>query len=89
MQTITVDLTKTPEIADAVAGMEPGSEVCLHGSIKSLDDKTLILTVEELSVPKDEEEPDRPEGGNEGADAAPAESPGAGASAMTDETAAI
>jgi hypothetical protein len=89
MQTIIVDLTKTPEIADAVADMEPGSEVCLHGTIKSLDDKTLVVTVEELSVPKEEDETKLPEGGNEGSDAAPAESPGGGASAMTDETAAV
>jgi hypothetical protein len=75
MQTITIDLKKTPEIADAVAGMEPGSEVCLHGTIKSLDDQTLVVTVEELSIPK-EEEP-KPEGGNEGSDAAiPAEGGG-------------
>lgn len=73
MQTITIDLKKTPEIADAVAGMEPGSEVCLHATIKSLDDQSLVLTVEELSVPKDEER--MPMGGNEGSDAAPSEDP--------------
>lgn len=74
MQTITIDLKKTPEIADAVAGMEPGSEVCLHASIKSLDDQSLVVTVEELSVPKDDER--MPMGGNEGADAAPSQDPG-------------
>ncbi len=81
MQTLTIDLNKTPEIADAVADLEPGSEVCLHATIKSKDDQTLVVTVEELSVPKEEEEkePEAALGGNEGSDAAPVGSPGASA----------
>ena len=86
MQTITIDLKKTPEIADAVAGMEPGNEVCLHATIKSLDDQTLSVTVEELSIPKDEEEKE-PVGGNEGADAAPP--PAVTSAALMDEDAAV
>lgn len=70
MQTITVDLKKSPDIANAVADMEPGDEVLLHGTIKALDDQTLTLSVEELSVPRGEHE-DKPQGGNEGSDAAP------------------
>lgn len=70
MQTITIDLAKSPDIKDAVADMEPGSDVCLHGTIKSLDEQTLVVTVEELSIPKEEaSEEKEPMGGNEGSDA--------------------
>jgi hypothetical protein len=91
MQSLTLDLTKTPEIADAVADMEPGDEVCLHATIKSLDAQTLVVTVEELSVPKEEEEKDDklPEGGNEGSSGASVEAPGAGASAMLGDDAVV
>lgn len=46
MQTIVVDLTRQPEIADLVADMEPGDTVTLRTSIKSKDDQSLLLTVE-------------------------------------------
>lgn len=77
MQTVTVDLNKSPDIKDAVADMEPGSDVCLHGTIKSLDEQTLVVTVDELSIPKEEKEESddgemkmkKPAGGNEGSDA--------------------
>lgn len=70
MQTVTIDLAKSPDIKDAVADMEPGSEVCLHGTIKTLDEQTLVVTVDELSIPEEKEEAEKPEGGNEGSDAA-------------------
>lgn len=87
MQTLTLDLKKTPDIADAVAGMAVGEEVCLHATIKSLDEQTLIVTVEELSVPKEaDDEEDKPVGGNEGSDGALPESTDA---ELTDERAAV
>lgn len=71
MQSITIDLNKTPEIADAVAGMQPGDAVKLHGTIKSLDEQTLVVTVEELEPPEEKAEDERPIGGNEGSAGAP------------------
>lgn len=89
MQVITIDLTKTPEIADEVAGMEPGDEVCLHATIKSLDPQTLVVTVEELSVPKDEDTAEKPTMGNEGSDAAetPVETPPSAAPMLPEDSA--
>lgn len=51
-QEVIIDLTKAQDIADEVADMQPGDEVVLHGTIKSLDEQTLVVTVQELSVPK-------------------------------------
>lgn len=71
MQNITIDLKKTPEIADAVADMEPGDAVALHGTIKSLDDQTLVVTVDELEIPEKEDDEEKPRMGNFGSEAAP------------------
>jgi len=72
MQTLTIDLKKSPDIADAVVDLEVGSEVCIHATIKSKDDQTLTVTAEELSVPDAEDkDEDSPTMGNEGSDAAP------------------
>ena len=86
MQTITISLQKSPEIADAIADLEPGDEVLLHATIKAKDDQTLTLTVEELSVPEaDDEDEEKPEMGNEGSDAAAESSPPGTMAAMDDE----
>lgn len=54
MQTVIVDLIKSPDIKNEVVDLEPGDEVTLHGTIKSLDGQTLVVTVDELSVPAGE-----------------------------------
>jgi hypothetical protein len=56
MQAVTIDLTKSPDIAAEVADLEPGDSVTLHASIKSLDAQTLVVTVEELSVDGESED---------------------------------
>ena len=58
MQSITIDLAKSPEIADEVADSQPGDEVTLHATIKSLDAQTLVVTVSEISVPRGDEPED-------------------------------
>ncbi len=55
MQTITIDLKKIPEVADFLADKEPGDEVCLIGTIKSLDDQAAVVTITEF---EDREEKD-------------------------------
>lgn len=55
MQTLAIALDKSPEIADEVADSEPGDEVTLHATIKSLDAQTLVVTVSEISVPRGDE----------------------------------
>lgn len=55
MQSITIDLAKSPEIADEVADSQPGDEVTLHATIKSLDAQTLVVTVSEITVPRGDE----------------------------------
>ena len=59
MTTVSIDLVKSPDIADAVVDLEPGDEVTLHSTIKSKDAQTLVLTVEEASV-KGESESEEP-----------------------------
>jgi hypothetical protein len=49
MQVLQIDLAKSPEIADEVADSQPGDEVTLHATIKSLDSQTLTVTVSEIS----------------------------------------
>ncbi len=56
MQSLTIDLVKSPDIAAEVADLEPGDSVTLHATIKSLDPQTLVVTVEELEVPSGERE---------------------------------
>ncbi len=64
MQTVTIDLKKLPEVADFLADKQPGDEVYLCGTIKSLDDQTCVVTVSEIEdrASETENEP----GGNEG-----------------------
>lgn len=69
MQSLTVDLNKNPEVKDAIADCEPGEELCIHCTIKSKDDQTLVVTMEEVSIPGDERYKDKKDGGNEGSDA--------------------
>lgn len=67
MQTITVDLRKEPEIADLALDMHPGDGIRLCGTIKSIDDQSLVITVEEAEPYDHEKEADEKEGeGNEG-----------------------
>lgn len=79
MQTIQLDLKKNPDIADFLVDKQPGDGVTLHATIKSLDDQTCTVTIEEIGdeIPGDEEkkEPamDQPPGMN-------MDSPQAGAS---------
>lgn len=74
MQVITISKDKTPAIKDWAVDKEPGDRVRLSGTIKANDDQTLTITVEEVHEQiddEDEEETDKPIGGNEGSDAAP------------------
>lgn len=64
MQTITIDLKKMPEVADFLADKEPGDEVYLCGTIKSLDDQTAVVTVTHFDE-REEDDAEKP-GGNEG-----------------------
>lgn len=67
MQVIQIDLKKNPEIADFVVDKEPGDRICVYGSIKSLSDQLLEVTVEEVEedkTPENDETDDT--GGNEG-----------------------
>ena len=65
MQTVPIDLKKNPDIADFLIDKEPGDEVCLYGTIKSLDDQTAVITIEEVgeSKKKEEEEDEGDESG--------------------------
>ncbi len=63
MQTITLDLKKLPDVANFLTDKEPGDPVYLCGTIKSLDDATCVVTVEEI---EDREEKD--EGASDNAD---------------------
>lgn len=89
MQVVTIDKKKTPEIADWATDKEPGERVCLYGTIKANDDQSLTITVEEVGDDHsdDEETEKEPQTGNEGADAAPVQSPGGGADMMGEEAA--
>lgn len=49
MTTVTIDLKKNREIADLVADKSVGDGVDLKTTIKSMDDQTLVLTVEEAT----------------------------------------
>ncbi len=57
MQTVVLDLKKIPEVANFLADKEPGDEIYLCGSIKSLDDNTCVVTITEV-----EDRPDKEEG---------------------------
>jgi hypothetical protein len=77
MQIITIDLRKNPEIADFLADKQPGDEVYLCGSIKSLDDQSAQITITEVEdrtgEEKDKEpDPDDEAGTMEGDDVRPA-----------------
>lgn len=69
MATITLDLKQNKDLADLVSTMSPGDGVRLETSIKSLDDQTLVLTLESAeegeamdSEDDDDMESDEPEG---------------------------
>jgi hypothetical protein len=88
MSPIVIDLNKEPELKDLLADKNPGDKLDLHCSIKSIDDQTVVLTFEEASEGKaddedtenmdmETEEPGAPalnEGGNGGKLAASLES---------------
>lgn len=59
-QQVIIDLAKSPDIADAMADAQPGDEVCLRGVIKSKDDQTLVVTVQEVD-PNDGDDTDKKE----------------------------
>lgn len=71
MQNVTIDRKKDAEIDDWAADKEPGDRVCLYGTIKSLDDQTMIVTVDEVEDCKEEKEDTE----DEAPDAAPTQSP--------------
>lgn len=48
MQVIQIDLFKNPEVASVVSDMQPGDAIIIHGTIQSLDQQTLTVTVEEV-----------------------------------------
>ncbi len=78
MQNVAIDRKKTAEIDDWAADKQPGDKVCLFGTIKSLDDQTMTVTIDEIDDgpdDEDDEERDLPEGVNMGSDAAPVSSP--------------
>lgn len=83
MQTILIDLKKNPDIADLVADMQPGDAIDLHGTIKSLDDQTLEITIEEASKGKEEPAPETPEPAEPGDEMSPPQA-GAGPDAARD-----
>lgn len=56
MQLVQIDKKKSPDIADWAADKEPGDRVCLYGTIKSNDDQTIGITVEEIEDDKSEKE---------------------------------
>lgn len=86
MQSVPIDLRKSTEIADWATDKEPGDRVCLYGTIKSLDDQTMVVTVDEVDDgPDDDEDDDMPEGGNEGSAAAPVGGPPGSMGALGDE----
>jgi len=51
MQTLIIDLKSNPEVANVVAGLEPGTGLIFKTSIKSLDEQTLKVTLEEVEAP--------------------------------------
>lgn len=55
MQTISLDLANNPDLKSLVADMEPGSKIMLKAAIKSKDDQSVTLTVEEASSEDGEE----------------------------------
>jgi hypothetical protein len=82
MTTITIDLTKNPELAALVADKQPGDWIELRASIKAKDDQTLtarLETCDDCDKPEtddDAKESDKPEEtANEQTDKA-AENPG-------------
>lgn len=89
MQSVPIDLKKSEEIADWATDKEPGDRVCLYGTIKSLDNQTMVVTVDEVDDGPDDDDDDEdlPEGGNEGSNAAPVGSPPGTLGALADETA--
>jgi hypothetical protein len=87
MQSVPIDLKKSEEIADWATDKGPGDRVALYGTIKSKDDQTMVVTVDEVDDGPDDEDDDHPEGGNEGSDAAPVGSPPGSMGALSDDTA--
>lgn len=66
MTTITIDLTKNPELAALVADKQPGDWIELRASIKAKDDQTLtarLETCDDCEKPEtdDDDESDEPE----------------------------
>lgn len=60
-----IDLKKNPEMKDFIVDKEVGDSVCLYGTLKSIDDQTVVVTVDEIEEDKRPAEMN-PEGGNEG-----------------------
>lgn len=53
MQTLIIDLRKNPEIETFAADKQPGDRIALYGTIKSLDNQTLQVTLEEAGDDND------------------------------------
>lgn len=88
MQNIQIDRKKSAEIDDWAADKEPGDRIRLYGTIKSLDDQTIGVTIDEVGDGDDDDEDDDEaelEAGNEGSDAAPVGSPPGSLAALDDE----
>lgn len=73
MQTITIDLTKDPEVAALLADKEPGAKVYACFSLKSRDEQTAVLRIKEMAdtaaeLPKADEYEDDEEAEEEIAD---------------------
>lgn len=54
MTTITIDLTKDPEVAALLADKEPGAKVCGCFTVKSRDDQTAVLRIQSMADTCDE-----------------------------------
>lgn len=67
--TITVDLTKNPELAALVADMEPGDWITLDASIKNADAQTLTARLERCDACEKPDDAEDEEDEDEGDDA--------------------
>jgi hypothetical protein len=83
MQNVTIDRKKDEEIDDWAADKEPGDRVCLWGTIKSLDDQSMVVTVDEVN---DAKEDDAETADDEAPDAAPTQSPPGSLAALDAES---
>lgn len=77
MTTVTVDLTKNPELAALVADKQPGDWIALKASVKARDDQTLTLRLEECDDCDKPKSDDDADGGDDDAEETPTAEPAA------------